>query len=94
MPIIFASPAGTGKTTHKHKLMAHFGCTHVHDDGATLRQPGQLSKGTLILCMPEDIGSHSPHIRGKLLSRAEMNAAMVAVGGKPIWGEKGEIIRA
>lgn len=72
--------------------MKHFRCTSVYDDGAGhLRRPGHLPKGTLVLCQPGDLGSHNPHLVGKLLSRAEMNAAMVAVGGKAIWDDKGQV---
>lgn len=92
MPVIFASPAATGKTTHKQKLMQHFGCSRVYDDAELHEARGkEFPQDSLLLC--QSISDHRG-LRGRLLSRAEMNAAMVAVGGKAIWDESGKVLHA
>lgn len=65
--------------------MKHFGCDAVYDDGDCLkgRKPG---KNSLVLCTSFQ---HTPP--GRILGRDEMNRAMVAVGGIPIWNDDGSV---
>lgn len=85
--IIFASPAATGKTHFAEALRDYFKCDRVLDDGRTpVRQTGESDQHTLILCCPgEDVGP------GHVLDRDQMNRAMVAVGGIPIWNDDGSV---
>lgn len=89
MNIIFCSPPATGKTYFKEELKKHFNCDRVFDDGECMnrRMPGEKApKRTLILC------SHPPSgIQGSELDRDQMNRAMVAVGGIPIWNDDGSV---
>jgi len=89
MNIIFCSPAATGKTHFKEALKKHFNCDRVFDDGELLRSrtPGTANpKRSLILC------SHpNSELKGEVLDRDQMNRAMVAVGGVPIWNDDGSV---
>jgi len=88
MNIIFCSPAATGKTHFKEALKKHFNCDRVFDDGELLgqRTPGQEAvKRSLILC------TDPAPCDGELLTREQMNKAMVAVGGIPIWNDDGSV---
>ncbi|QBJ04528.1 hypothetical protein HOV23_gp045 [Pseudomonas phage Lana] len=89
MNIVFAAPAATGKTHFKEALKAHFKCQQAYDDGEIngIRWPSNNGPhDTLILCCNDR--SDQP---GRRLSREEMNAAMVAVGGIPIWNDDGSV---
>lgn len=94
--IIFASPAGTGKTTYGALLARHFGCTSVVE-AEELRSMSETVKkqklGTaLILCQSASEVPFSPYIRARrTLQREEMNAAMAMVGGAKIWNEDGSV---
>lgn len=94
--VIFASPAGTGKTVLGEKLARHFGCTSVveaeelHGMSETI-QKHKLGDA-LILCQDPSEVQVSPHIRARrTLQREEMNAAMVMIGGEKIWNEDGSV---
>lgn len=86
MAIIFAAPAATGKTHFKEALKKHFGCDAVYDDGDVRRSSRFPGKNALVLCQTF---KHAPP--GRILSRDEMNRAMVAVGGIPIWNDDGSV---
>lgn len=95
--VIFASPAGTGKTTYGALLARHFGCTSVVE-AEELRSMSETVRkhklGTaLILCQdPAREVPFDPYIRARrTLQREEMNAAMAMVGGEKIWNEDGTV---
>lgn len=94
--IIFASPAGTGKTTYGELLARHFGCTSVveAEELRSMSETVQKHKlgNALILCQEASEVPFSPYIRARrTLQREEMNAAMTAVGGAKIWNKNGTV---
>ena len=89
MNIIFAAPAATGKTHFAEALRKHFKCESVYDEGRDGRwHAPNHAKNVLVLCttMPSDV--HGPVA---VLDRDQMNRAMVAVGGIPIWNDDGSV---
>lgn len=94
--VIFASPAGTGKTCFGEKLARHFGCTSVVEAEELLGMSETVQKhklgNALILCQTASEVPFSPYIRARrTLQREEMNAAMAMVGGRNIWNEDGSV---
>ena len=98
MTVIFASPAATGKTHFGKELARHFGCNSVieaenlsHMSETVLKE--KLPRA-LILCQQASEVPFSPYIRARrTLQRDEMNAAMVAVGGRAIWNSDATVNR-
>ena len=86
MPIVFASPCATGKTSHKEALKKHFRADVVYDDGDNRFGYFRPGRNALVLC---ESASEFPTAR--VLTREEMNEAMVAAGGYAIWNEDGSV---
>jgi DNA polymerase III delta prime subunit len=94
--VIFHSPAATGKTKFGQALARHFGCSAVVEAEELLHMADSVRKhklpNALILCINANDVEHSPYIRARrTLHRDEMNRAMVAVGGIPIWNDDGSV---
>lgn len=94
--IIFASPAGTGKTTFGEKLAAYLGCKSVVEAEEIRSMSDMVKKHklhrALILCHDPSEVPNSPYIRARrTLLPEEMNLAMRAVGGEKIWNEDGTV---
>jgi deoxyadenosine/deoxycytidine kinase len=96
MTVIFAAPAGTGKTMFGKALAEHFGCKSVIEAEQLSPMSETVKKhslsNALILCQTPEQVPYSPHIRLRLtLDRDQMNRAMVEVGGIPIWNDDGSV---
>lgn len=94
--IIFASPAGTGKTTYGKLLAEHLGCKSVVEAEEIRNMSDMVKKHklhrALILCHDPSEVPNDPYIRARrTLQREEMNAAMTAVGGAKIWNKNGTV---
>lgn len=98
MTVIFASPTATGKTRYGAKLAKHLGCSSVVELEELAQMSDEVRKhkldNALILCEDYQQVGYCPYIRRRrTLQRDEMNAAMVAVGGRAIWNSDGTINR-
>lgn len=90
MTVIFAAPTATGKTRFGQALAKHFDCSSVVELEELASMSDEVRKhkldNALILCEDAQQVGFSPYIRRRrTLQRDEMNAAMVAVGGRAIW---------
>lgn len=96
MTVIFAAPAMTGKTKFGEALAKHFGCKSVIEVEQLDSMSETVKKHSLgealILCQTPEQVPYSPYIRRRLtLDRGQMNRAMAAVGGIPIWNDDGSV---
>jgi hypothetical protein len=96
MTVIFAAPAATGKTKFGEELARFFGCRKVIEAENLDRMSVHVLKEqlpyALILCTEPSEVPDSPYIRDRrLLTRDEMNIAMIRAGGIPIWNDDGSV---